>query len=111
MAAFAFIQPGRRLGLPVRSGDHLTASKLADAQAMPESVDTMIPAIMAGANFILQSAGWLEGGLTIGYEKFVMDADCCGAIQHGVGSFKGEAAKRATRGNPQWSSRHHPHEI
>jgi trimethylamine--corrinoid protein Co-methyltransferase len=35
---------------------------------------------MAGANFIFQSAGWLEGGLTIGYEKFVMDLDRCGAI-------------------------------
>ena len=40
----------------------------------------MNPAIMAGANFIFQSAGWLEGGLTIGYEKFVMDTDRCGAI-------------------------------
>jgi trimethylamine--corrinoid protein Co-methyltransferase len=40
----------------------------------------MQPAIMAGANFIVQSGGWLEGGLTIGYEKFVMDAYCCGAI-------------------------------
>jgi trimethylamine--corrinoid protein Co-methyltransferase len=84
LAAFAFIQLGRRLGLPTRSGGHLTASKLADAQAMQESADTMTPAIMAGANFILQSAGWLEGGLTIGYEKFVMDADCCGAIQRMV---------------------------
>ncbi len=28
--------------------------------------------------FYFQSAGWLEGGLTIGYEKFVMDTDRCG---------------------------------
>ena len=47
---------------------------------MQESADTMNPAIMAGANFIFQSAGWLEGGLTIGYEKFVMDADRCGMV-------------------------------
>ena len=26
-------------------------------------------------NFILHSAGWLEGGLVMGYEKFVLDAD------------------------------------
>ena len=39
----------------------------------------MKPAIMAGANFIFQAAGWLEGGLTIGYEKFVMDVDRCAA--------------------------------
>jgi len=80
LATMAISQLCRRLGLPFRCGGHLTASKIADAQAMQESVDTMNPAIMAGANFIFQSAGWLEGGLTIGYEKFVMDADRCGAI-------------------------------
>jgi trimethylamine--corrinoid protein Co-methyltransferase len=80
LACLAISQLCRRLGLPFRCGGHLTASKVADAQAMQESVDTMNPAIMAGANFIFQSAGWLEGGLTIGYEKFVMDADRCGAI-------------------------------
>ncbi len=84
LACLAIAQLCRRLGVPFRCGGHLTASKLADAQAMQESTDTMNPAIMAGANFILQSAGWLEGGLTIGYEKFVMDADRCGAIQRMV---------------------------
>jgi len=80
LTTMAISQLCRRLGLPFRCGGHLTASKLADAQAMQESVDTMNPAIMAGANFIFQSAGWLEGGLTIGYEKFVMDLDRCGAM-------------------------------
>ena len=80
LTTMAISQLCRRLGLPFRCGGHLTASKVADAQAMQESVDTMNPAIMAGANFIFQSAGWLEGGLTIGYEKFVMDLDHCGAI-------------------------------
>ena len=81
LTTMAISQLCRRLGLPFRCGGHLTASKIADAQAMQESVDTMNPAIMAGANFIFQSAGWLEGGLTIGYEKFIMDIDRCGAIQ------------------------------
>ena len=80
LATMAISQLCRRLGLPFRCGGHLTASKISDAQAMQESTDTMNPAIMAGANFIFQSAGWLEGGLTIGYEKFVMDTDHCGAI-------------------------------
>ncbi len=80
LATMAISQLCRRLGLPFRCGGHLTASKIADAQAMQESTDTMNPAIIAGANFIFQSAGWLEGGLTIGYEKFVMDIDHCGAI-------------------------------
>ena len=80
LACFAISQLCRRLGLPFRCGGHLTAAKIADAQAMQESVNTMNPALMAGANFIFQAAGWLEGGLSIGYEKFVMDADNCGAI-------------------------------
>jgi len=80
LATLAIAQLSRRLGLPFRCGGHLTASKLADAQAMQESTNAMNPAIMAGANFIFQAAGWLESGLTIGYEKFVMDAEQCGAL-------------------------------
>ena len=34
---------------------------------------------MAGSNYVLQGAGWLEGGLTIGFEKFVVDAQRCEA--------------------------------
>lgn len=80
IATLAISQLCRRMNLPFRCGGHLTASKIADAQAMQESIETMQPAIMGGANFIFQAAGWLEGGLTIGYEKFVMDIDRCGAV-------------------------------
>ncbi|MGI9424816.1 MAG: trimethylamine methyltransferase family protein, partial [Hyphomicrobiaceae bacterium] len=40
-----------------------------------ESADSLMPAIQGGANFILHAAGWLEGGLVMGYEKFIIDAD------------------------------------
>ena len=73
MAALA-----RRLGVPFRSGGNLCASKIADAQAAYESARTFIPTILAGVNFVLHAAGWLEGGLAIGYEKFILDADQCG---------------------------------
>ncbi len=75
MAALA-----RRLGVPFRSGGSLCASKLPDAQAAYESAATLQPTILAGVNFVLHAAGWLEGGLTCGYEKFVMDADQCGMM-------------------------------
>jgi trimethylamine--corrinoid protein Co-methyltransferase len=68
----------RRLGVPFRSGGNLCASKVADAQAAYESAATFGPTILAGVNFVLHAAGWLEGGLTVGYEKFVLDADQCG---------------------------------
>ena len=31
-------------------------------------------------NFVLHAAGWLEGGLSIGYEKFVLDDDQLGMM-------------------------------
>jgi trimethylamine--corrinoid protein Co-methyltransferase len=68
----------RRLGVPFRSGGALTASKLPDAQAAYESANTFQPTLLAGVNFVLHAAGWLEGGLTMGYEKFAMDLDQCG---------------------------------
>jgi trimethylamine--corrinoid protein Co-methyltransferase len=75
MAALA-----RRLGVPFRSGGSLCASKIPDAQAAYESAATLQPTVLAGVNFILHAAGWLEGGLACGYEKFVMDADQCGMM-------------------------------
>ena len=75
----------RRLGVPFRSGGNLCASKVPDAQAAAESMATLIPALMGGVNFMLHSAGWLEGGLAMGYEKFVIDADQCGLMAKFVG--------------------------
>jgi len=71
----------RRLGVPFRSGGGLTASKIADAQAGYESANTLNSAVTAGVNFMLHTAGWLEGGLVMGYEKFMLDADQAGMIQ------------------------------
>ena len=65
----------RRLGVPYRSGGGLCASKLPDAQAAYEAANTLQTAALAGVNFMLHTAGWLEGGLAVGYEKFVMDCD------------------------------------
>ncbi|HVE20251.1 MAG TPA: trimethylamine methyltransferase family protein, partial [Ilumatobacteraceae bacterium] len=70
----------RRLGVPFRSGGSLSASKLPDAQAAYESAATLLPTVLAGTNFVLHAAGWQEGGLSIGYEKFIMDEDQCGMM-------------------------------
>ena len=47
---------------------------------MQEAADSMLAGVLAGSNLVLHAAGWLEGGLTIGYEKFVMDLDHCGMM-------------------------------
>lgn len=70
----------RRLKVPFRSGGGLCASKKPDAQAAFEAANTLQTAALAGVNFMLHTAGWLEGGLVMSYEKFVMDADQAGMI-------------------------------
>lgn len=70
----------RRLNLPLRCSGNFTTSKLPDAQAMMEGTMSMLAAIHCGANFILHSAGFLDGLLSMSYEKFMLDADLCGAL-------------------------------
>ncbi|MBS0254708.1 MAG: trimethylamine methyltransferase family protein [Proteobacteria bacterium] len=65
----------RRLGVPFRSAGGFTGSKVSDAQAAYEAANTLQQGLLAGVNFMLHTAGWLEGGLAMGYEKFVMDCD------------------------------------
>jgi len=80
MAALA-----RRLGVPFRSGGNFTASKVPDYQAAYESAISFMATMQAGVNFNLHTAGWLEGGLSIGYEKFILDADQASMAQAYVG--------------------------
>ena len=70
----------RRLGVPFRSGGGLTSAKIPDAQAAYEAANTLQHAMLAGVNFMLHTSGWLEGGLSMGYEKFIMDIDQAGMI-------------------------------
>ena len=80
LAYLAIGQLARRLGVPLRCGGNLCTSKVVDSQAACESANSLWPAFLAGANFMLHSAGWLEAGLVMSYEKFVIDVDQCGAF-------------------------------
>lgn len=73
-------QLARRLKLPLRCAGNFSNSKLPDAQAMQEGVMSMMSAVHCGANFVLHSAGFVDGLLAMSYEKFVMDTDFCGAL-------------------------------
>lgn len=75
-------QIARRFGLPVRSGGGLTSSQLPDAQAGYESLMTMLPTFLAGINWVMHSAGWLEGGLVASLEKYVLDVQVLEMLQH-----------------------------
>ena len=73
LALYGSAQMARHYGLPFRSGGNYTASRIPDAQAGYESASTIWPTVQGCTNFILHAAGWLEGGLTSGYEKLILD--------------------------------------
>jgi trimethylamine---corrinoid protein Co-methyltransferase len=75
-------QIARHFGLPFRTGGGLTSSQVPDAQAGYEALMTMLPTFLAGTNWVMHSAGWLEGGLVAGYEKFIVDLQLLEMLQH-----------------------------
>jgi len=48
---------------------------VADAQTGYEALMTLMPTFLAGVNRVMHSAGWLEGGLVAGFEKFIVDVE------------------------------------
>ncbi len=73
-------QLARRLNMPLRCAGNFSTSKLPDGQAMQQSMMSMMSAVQGGANYVLHSAGFLDGLLSMSYEKHVMDTDMCGAL-------------------------------
>jgi trimethylamine--corrinoid protein Co-methyltransferase len=68
-------QIARHFGLPFRSGGGLTSSQVVDAQAGYEAMMSLWPTFLAGTNFVLHAAGWLESALVSCYEKFIVDVE------------------------------------
>jgi trimethylamine---corrinoid protein Co-methyltransferase len=82
LGLFCTGQIARSFGLPWRSGGGLNSSQTVDAQAAYESLMTMLPTFLAGANFVMHSAGWLEAGLVSCYEKFIVDIEILRQLRH-----------------------------
>ncbi len=68
-------QIARSFGLPFRGGGGLNSSQTVDAQSAYQTMMTMMPTFLSGTNFIMHTAGWLEGGLVSSYEKFIVDIE------------------------------------
>ena len=75
-------QIARHFGLPFRSGGGLTSAQVPDAQAGYEAMMTLLHTFLAGTNWVMHGAGWLEGGLVSSFEKFVVDAQLLEILQH-----------------------------
>src|ERR1700686_2817872 len=68
-------QIARHFGLPWRGGGCLTSSQVVDAQAGYESMMSLWPTFLAGTNFVMHSAGWLESALVSSFEEFIVDVE------------------------------------
>ena len=67
-------QLARLTGLPWRSGGG-SASNIADAQAAHETQFALWGSVLAGATLCIHAAGWMEGGLSVSYEKLITDIE------------------------------------
>lgn len=96
-ASLAAGQMARLTGLPWRSAAG-SASNSNDVQAANENQMGLWGCLMAGATVIIHSAGWLEGGLSVSYEKLITDvevlnmiAELCGGAKAGADEIGYEA--------------------
>ena len=72
-------QLARHIGLPWRSAAG-SAANAADMQAAGENHMGLWANLMANATLTIHAAGWLEGGLSFGYEKFINDIEALQTI-------------------------------
>jgi trimethylamine--corrinoid protein Co-methyltransferase len=68
-------QIARHFKLPFRGGGGLNSSQTVDAQSAYQTMMTMMPTFLSGTNWVMHTAGWLEGGLVSSYDKFIMDIE------------------------------------
>ena len=67
-------QLARLIGLPWRCASG-SAANINDVQAANETQFALWGCLMAGSNIVIHAAGWLEGGLTVSYEKLITDIE------------------------------------
>ena len=105
-------QLARLIDLPWRSASG-AASCAADMQASGETHMGQWAALMAQATLCVHSAGWLEGGLTFGYEKFINDiealqtiAELCRPMEEGEDSLAWSALEDVQPGGHFFATEH-----
>jgi trimethylamine--corrinoid protein Co-methyltransferase len=67
-------QLARFLGLPWRSGGG-SAANVNDAQAAHETQFALWGSVLAGSTICIHAAGWMEGGLSVSFEKLITDIE------------------------------------
>jgi trimethylamine--corrinoid protein Co-methyltransferase len=72
-------QLARYIGLPWRSGAGSAAAN-SDVQAAHETQFGLWGSVLAGATVCIHAAGWMEGGLTMSFEKLITDLEALQTI-------------------------------
>src|SRR5262249_21203988 len=67
-------QLARFVELPWRAGGG-SAANIPDVQAAHESQFAVWGAVLAGTTTLIHAAGWLEGGLSVSFEKLITDIE------------------------------------
>lgn len=80
----ASAQLARFYNLPNYTTAGVTESKVPDVQCGYECMATSLLCALAGSNYIHDAAGLLESGLTISYEKYVIDNDILGMCMRAI---------------------------
>jgi trimethylamine--corrinoid protein Co-methyltransferase len=88
-------QLARFYQLPYRGNGSLTNAKVADAQAAYETLWNLWPAVQAHTNLVMHAVGWLDGGLSSSYEKFIIDVENLAMFYHFLDGFTIDEASLA----------------
>lgn len=85
-------QLARHLGLPWRSGGG-SAANISDAQAAHETQFALWGSVLAGATICIHAAGWMEGGLSVSFEKLITDIEALQTMAELFAPISGSAAE------------------
>jgi trimethylamine---corrinoid protein Co-methyltransferase len=85
-------QLARFLGLPWRSGGG-SAANTSDAQAAHETQFALWGSVLAGATICIHAAGWMEGGLSVSFEKLITDIEALQTVAELFMPSSGSAAE------------------
>ena len=68
-------QLARRAGLPFRAGGAFTDAPVPSIRGTQDSILSILPSLLAGANLLFHAAGWLEGSLSTSLQKIAEDVE------------------------------------
>ncbi|MCL5770935.1 MAG: trimethylamine methyltransferase family protein [Actinobacteria bacterium] len=87
LIAAANVQMAKFYNIPSRVAGGWSASKCLDMQAGYETMMTLLMAVLAGADYVIGSAGGMDTALAASYEKLLIDDDMInmiGRISEGI---------------------------